>query len=215
MLGKIIIVDDGSSSPVYRLSENEDAIHVLRHNKTLGPGKAFGTGFSYLSSFIEPHDWVITMEGDGTSRPSFINELLCRSKEGYEVVLASPYSYGGGFSNASLIRRIMSELGSLYARFFLGIRGIWTVSCFYRLYRGSEILRLQRIYGATIISCFGFEGVVELLEKSARAYVPISEVPYRVEGSSPLRKSRMKVISTIKGYLHLTLVRKVTRQPRL
>src|SRR6185295_8533568 len=94
-----VVVDDGSvDGTCERLNAAVAGLDltVLRHEVNRGPGAAFASGFAYLAERIGPDDWVVTMEGDNTSRLELVRQMLTRSREGYEVILASPYMYGGG-----------------------------------------------------------------------------------------------------------------------
>ena len=85
----------------------------------------------------------------------------------------------------------------------LGLAGIATVSSFYRLYRGSVIVNLQRCYGPGIVERAGFECMVELLLKMVYLRTSISEVPMTLDTSLRAGKSKMNVLGTIWGYLWL------------
>ncbi len=107
------MVDDGSTDntgqSAQRLASDIDFI-LLSHSVNKGPGKAFATAFQYLAPKLSEKDWVVTMEGDNTSRLEILHQMITRTKEGYEVILASPYMYSGaiiqttffGFSYHSL-----------------------------------------------------------------------------------------------------------------
>ena len=76
-----ILVDDGSTdgtgSRAIELSKGL-AFVLLTHEKNIGPGKAFGTAFSYLYNKIEDSDWAMTIEGDNTSRLELVKQMFTR-----------------------------------------------------------------------------------------------------------------------------------------
>lgn len=201
-----ILVDDGSSDNTLEFIKNEVKelpLEVLSHKENQGPGAAFATAFSWLSERIGSDDWVITMEGDNTSRSELIQVMLSRSKEGFDVVLASPYMYGGGFTETTFLRRFLSSGANLLVKDLLGIQGILTVSSFFRLYRGSAIVRMQRIFSPRIIERSGFESMVELIMKMTMLELPISEVAMQLDSSLRQGKSKMRIFRTVRGYLTL------------
>jgi dolichol-phosphate mannosyltransferase len=205
-----IFVDDGSVDNTYKYIKkcnNNFEIVVLRHQKNLGPGAAFGTGFEYLSNRLSQDDLVVTMEGDNTSSIDTLKHMLIRKKEGYDVVLASPYLYGGSFSEVSKNRLILSHIANGLVKIFLGIRGIQTFSSFFRLYSGRILQRLQSEYGNRIIETKGFECMIEMTGKLIKIGATISEVEFNLNWEKRKGKSKMKTSKTIFGYLRLFAMR--------
>lgn len=203
---RFILVDDGSADGTGKIARklaNGLNFVLLTHPVNQGPGKAFASAFEHLASILHDDDWVITMEGDNTSRHELIRQMFTRAKEGYEVVLASPYMYGGGIINTSGLRVILSHVANAFVKEFLGIHGIHTMSSFFRLYRGIVVRRLQAQYGPCIIERAGFESMIELLLKMIYLQTKISEVPMLLDTARKKGKSKMKIIKTIYGYLTL------------
>jgi len=203
-----LFVDDGSGDQTTDLlGQKKPAafFEILKHPENLGPGAAFATGFSRLQGTLKPGDWVMTLEGDATSTPETILRMLRRRQEGYDVVLASPYLYGGGFSHVPLFRLLISHLANSLVKIVLGIRGIATFSCFLRLYRGETILALQQAYGPGIVGSKGFEAMVELLGKLVVMKASISEIETRVDWTLRKGKSKMRIVKTALGYFKLLM----------
>lgn len=203
---RFIMVDDGSIDNTGILSQKMakglDFV-LLSHPATMGPGYAFGTAFKYLESHLRTEDWVVTMEGDNTSPLELLKQMFIRTQEGYEVILASPYMYGGRVVITSAMRTFMSHIANVFIEETLGIHGILTMSSFYRLYRGDVLRRLQLCYGPRIVEHKGFESMVELLLKMIYLQVNISEVPMILDTSHRVGKSKMKILPTIYNYLTL------------
>jgi len=150
-----IFVDDGSTDGTHAALVRCTKFlpwEILRHPVNQGPGAAFATGFTWLAPRIRPEDWVLTMEGDATSKGDVILRMMRRRLEGYDVVLASPYMYGGGFSEVSAFRVMVSQVANGLVKIVMGIRGILTFSAFLRLYSGAAILELQARYGPAIVA---------------------------------------------------------------
>jgi dolichol-phosphate mannosyltransferase len=176
---------------------------VLSSPTNRGPGNAFGMAFEHLATCLSASDWVVTLEGDNTSRRELLRTMFHRIGEGYDVILASPYMYGGGITNTSALRIFISHIANAFVKEFLGVHGIMTVSSFFRLYRGSVLLRLQDYYGQRIIERPGFECMIELLLKMMYLRTTISEVPMLLDTSVRAGKSKMKIMRTILGYIAL------------
>ncbi len=210
---RVILIDDGSRDNTSTLAKEsaEKAgvrLTVLRHETNQGPGKAFATGFCHLASLVNDNDLVLTMEGDNTSRVELVQQMLVRLAEGFEVVFASPYTYGGKIVNTSTYRIFLSSVANLFIKELLGIHGILTVSSFFRLYRVPALKKLQAIYGPEIVERSGFECMVEMTMKMVSLEITISEVPMVLDTHARVGKSRMKIAKTIRGYLRLWLLKR-------
>ena len=204
-----VLVDDGSTDNTAKAAlehSNKIDLVVLSHETNMGPGYAFGTGFGYLAGRLHRDDIVLTAEGDNTSRVELIPTMVERmEREKYDVILASPYAYGGDLGNTKPIRVLLSHFANAFVKIALGIRGIHTLSSFFRVYSGEIIQRLQSRYGNRILERAGFESMVELLKKLSILGASISEVPMNLDTSKRAGSSRMKVLKTIFGYLRLSL----------
>ena len=212
----VILVDDGSTDgtadvAARSLADNGDSrpfeLLVLRHETNRGPGVAFATAFQELAGRVADADRVITMEGDNTSRLATAKRLLVRQREGYDMVLASPYAYGGGFRQTSLLRLVLSHIANGSLKSILGIQGFHTMSSFFRVYTGELIHRLQEPFGPGILERAGFECMVELLIKAVLLQASISEVEMLLDSSLHVGKSKMKIVRTIRGYFSLLRLR--------
>jgi dolichol-phosphate mannosyltransferase len=203
---RVVLVDDGSTDGTGQhaiTAAGDLPLTVLRHEQPRGPGRAFATGFEFLATVLGEDDYVLTLEADNTSRLELLDRMLLRSAEGYDVVLASPYAYGGGILRTTAFRTLLSHIANLFVKEFLGIRGLLTISSFYRLYRGSALLRLQRHYGPGIVERAGFESMVELVLKMVYLRMSISEVPMVLDTGLRIGASRMNVSRTAFGYFAL------------
>jgi len=209
-----LIVNDGSTDATSRMLENqrgELAMTVLTHEHNMGPGAAFGTAFEHLGNLMTEDDWVVTMEGDNTSRIETLLQMLTRRKEGYDVVLASPYAYGGRIESVSASRLFLSHGANALARFALGLWGFHTLSSFFRLYSARILRQLQTRHGARIVEFDGFECMVELLLKLALAEARISEVELHLDWENRKGRSKLRLLPAILGYLKLLLIGKKWR----
>ncbi len=217
----VIFVDDGSTDGTAEFAAAEIAtpglaenvpsrsfdLLVLRHARNLGPGAAFATAFKDLAGRLGDHDRVITMEGDNTSRLATAERMLVRQREGYDMVLASPYAYGGGFRQTSLLRLVLSQVANGSLKGILGIHGFHTMSSFFRVYTGELVRRLQGPFGPGIVERTGFECMVELLIKAVLLKASVSEVEMMLDSSQRIGKSKMKILRTIRGYFSLLRLR--------
>ncbi len=213
-----VLVDDGSTdetvAEVLRV-RGDMPIEILEHGLNKGPGAAFATGFEYLSTRLVDGDLVVTMEGDNTSRIDTLSRMLLRQKtENIDVVLASPFAYGGYIkTDLSFYRTVLSHVANAMVKVLLNLRGIHTFSSFFRVYKGSAIKQLQQSFGSSIIYSAGFEGMVELLAKIVHLKLSASEVPLQLDWSMRKGKSKMKVVKTTLGYFKLFYILRTKPKP--
>jgi dolichol-phosphate mannosyltransferase len=202
----MLLVDDGSTdgtSEVARAAAGDLNVEVLRHDEPQGPGRAFATAFARLEPTLSGDDFVLTLEADNTSRVELLERMVLRSREGYDAVFASPYAYGGGIVRTNPVRTGLSHLANTFVKEFLGIRGLFTVSSFFRLYRGSAVRRLQEHFGPGIVERAGFESMAELTLKMVYMGMSISEVAMVLDSSRRVGNSKMRIGRTGLGYLAL------------
>lgn len=207
---RVLAVDDGSSDrggDIIRQQGSSLSCDLITNVRNLGPGRSFAAAFSRLSRSLRRNDLVATLEADNTSGLETLSRMLVRIREGYDVVLASPYTYGGGFSEVSTFRLLISHLANALVKVGLGLGGLNTFSSFFRLFRGGAILRLQEVFGPGIVESPGFECMVELLHKMVELRLSISEVEFKVDWSRRQGKSKMKIIRTARGYLRILFLR--------
>jgi len=200
---EVLLVDDGSRDETADLAKRTSVgfpLTVLCHPGNLGPGRAFGTGFREVASRFNDRDIVLTMEGDNTSRLELVPKMLHRMDEGYDVILASPYIYGGDIVHTSALRIFLSNMANVFVKDLLGIHGIFTVSSFYRMYSVPMLRQLQAAYGPEIMEQRGFECMTEMLMKMIQLGARISEIAMVLDTKLRVGKSRMKITRTIVGY---------------
>lgn len=213
----LVLVDDGSSDGTGDAAVREAGelpLTVIRHETPQGPGRAFADGFAHLASRIGPDDRLLTLEADNTSRLELVETMLRRMEEGYDVVLASPYMYGGGIVHTTPLRILLSHIANAFIKELLSIHGLMTVSSFFRVYRGDALQRLQAAYGPAVVERAGFESMVEMVMKLVLLEMRISEVPMVLDTSRRVGVSKMKITRTGLGYLALLDGRRRWRPPR-
>jgi len=171
---RVLVVDDGSPDGTGqiadRLSTEHDWAAVLHRAEKTGIGPAYLAGFRY--ALDHGAGYLMEMDSDFSHDPADLARLLEAIHAGADLALGSRYVPGGGVRDWSLLRRFISEGGSTYARWVLGlpVRDLTGgFKCFRR-----EVL--EAIHFDSVRS-HGYAFQVELTYRAVRAGFRVVEVP--------------------------------------
>jgi len=171
---RVLVVDDGSPDGTGQIAERIAAEHdwaaVLHRTEKNGIGPAYLAGFSY--ALDHGAAYVMEMDSDFSHDPADLARLLDAIHAGADLALGSRYVPGGGVRDWSLLRRLISEGGSTYARWVLNlpVRDLTGgFKCFRR-----EVL--EEIHFDSVRSR-GYAFQVELTYRAVRAGFRVVEVP--------------------------------------
>lgn len=187
---EVLVVDDDSPDGTWRIVEDaardEPRLHLLRRTTDRGRGAAGRDGF--LHALALGADAVVEMDADFSHHPRFVPTMLERlDRPGAEVglVLGSRGVAGGSDADRGLLRRVVTVAANLYIRMLLGVP-VRDCNSGFRCWRADTLraIRVEDTFSK------GPAIVQELLFKTARAGIPIAEVPIefvdRVRGESTL-----------------------------
>jgi dolichol-phosphate mannosyltransferase len=199
-----VFVDDCSSDDTLLLIGNHFNLYpnlaIIEKKTNKGPGDSFNIGFNWILSHSKSDDDIIvTMEADNTSDIELLNKMISISLLGYDLVLASVYAQGGGFSKTSFLRKFISFFANIIFRSIFNIK-ILTLSSFYRIYSISLLKNIESKY-SIILSENGFICMLEILLKAISLNAKIIEVPMLLKSDLRKGKSKMKIIKTTGSYL--------------
>lgn len=119
----ILIVDDnspdGTGKIADRLAEKQviSRVYVLHRKAKEGLGKAYVAGFKW--GLQRDYDLLFEMDADFSHNPSHLSQFVREIEQGADLVLGSRNIKGGGTRNWSLLRKVISKGGSLYAQVIL------------------------------------------------------------------------------------------------
>lgn len=208
---QILVINDGSNDLtaelVNRYVRTFPFIHLNSHSKNMGLGSALKTGFNLVLSGLFPADIVITMDCDNTHDPSFIEDLVNKIEQGYNIVIASRFILGGKEIGLGFFRKILSRGASLFMQSFIPLRGVSDYSSGYRAYDTAILRAGWEKYGEKLISSSGFDCMAELLVKLGSLQARITEIPLILHYERKSGQSKMKIIKTILGYFRLLKLR--------
>jgi dolichol-phosphate mannosyltransferase len=171
---KILIVDDGSPDGTGdiadRLASEREQVEVLHRSEKNGIGPAYLAGFAH--ALDHGAAYAMEMDSDFSHDPADLARLLAAVRGGADLALGSRYVPGGGVVDWGLLRRVISQGGSTYARWVLGLKVrdlTGGFKCFKR-----EVL--EAIHFDSVRSQ-GYAFQVELTYRAVRAGFRVQEVP--------------------------------------
>lgn len=185
----VLIVDDNSPDKtgdfIDTLIQNKtyhNKLFVIHRSGKLGLGTAYIKGFQWA---IEHNfDAVISMDADFSHDPKYLPTMIDELEKN-DFVVASRYVKGGGVTGWSLIRKIISFGGSLYARIIL----MKNIHDFTGGFNGYKTKNLQKI-NYQDISSKGYVFQIEVKYRHLLKGLKVKEFPIifanRVVGKSKI-----------------------------
>ena len=170
----VLVVDDGSPDGTGeiadRLAREHDWVSVLHRAEKGGIGPAYLAGFRH--ALDRGAGYLLEMDSDFSHDPRDLARLLAAVHAGADLALGSRYVPGGGVRDWGLLRRLISEGGSTYARWVLGLR-VRDLTGGFKCFR-REVL--EAIHFNDVRSQ-GYAFQVELTYRAVRAGFNVVEVP--------------------------------------
>lgn len=171
---RVLVVDDGSPDGTGRIAELLAAEHpwmqVLHRTAKEGIGPAYLAGFRH--ALRHGAAFVLEMDSDFSHDPADLARLLQAIADGADLALGSRYVPGGAVSDWGLLRRLVSEGGSAYARVVLGLQ-VRDLTGGFKCFR-REVLEAIHFGG---VRSQGYAFQVELTYRAVRAGFRVVEVP--------------------------------------
>jgi dolichol-phosphate mannosyltransferase len=171
---RVLVVDDGSPDGTGRLADEMAAskawLEVLHRTEKNGIGPAYLAGFRH--ALDRGAGYLMEMDSDFSHDPADLARLLEAVRAGADLALGSRYVPGGRVSDWGLLRRLVSEGGSTYARLVLGLR-IRDLTGGFKCFR-REVLEAIQFDG---VRSQGYAFQVELTYRAVQAGFRVVEVP--------------------------------------
>jgi dolichol-phosphate mannosyltransferase len=171
---RVLVVDDGSPDGTGAIADEMAGEHEWL--EVLHRGEKNGIGPAYLAGFRHALDrgagYLMEMDSDFSHDPADLARLLAAVREGADLALGSRYVPGGGVSDWGLLRRLISEGGSTYARWVLGLK-VRDLTGGFKCFR-REVLEAIHFDG---VRSRGYAFQVELTYRAVRAGFRVVEVP--------------------------------------
>lgn len=197
----IVVVDDGSSDGTAAIAEAASTaipIHLVRHPRNLGLGRAIQTGLSEGRKF---GGVVVTMDADNSHDPAYIADMVATlENEKADVVICSRYQKGSRVVGLSSFRRLLSFGCFLTMKALLPYARVRDYSTGFRAYDSAIISRLVHCYGDKLVEQSGFACMLELIAKLRTVGASVREIPYTLRYDQKLGASKLRLFKTLKQY---------------
>ena len=198
----VLIVDDHSPDGTGELADeiqNENPrVKVLHRPDKMGLGTAYIVGFKY--AIEHSYDAAFEMDADFSHDPRYLPDCL-QAIEHADLVIGSRYIRGGDTPNWSMLRRLISGGGNIFARFSLGIP-VYDCTAGYRLYRS----QLLESIDLDTVESHGYAFQIEMACRAAQQGFKIVEIPI-VFMDRRLGKSKMSRKIVIEGFTYVLKAR--------
>ena len=169
----ILVVDDASPDGTGKIADRlaeDPAIHVLHRPGKKGLGVAYCAGFAWGLARPE-YGWFVEMDADGSHRPAELRRLR-NAAYAADLVIGSRWVRGGRVLDWPWTRRLISKVGTAYARMMLGLP-VRDATAGYRVLsrRALEAAALETV------SSHGYCFQIDMTRRIHDAGLPIVEVP--------------------------------------
>ena len=184
---RILVVDDSSPDGTGEIADSlaaeNDWVRVLHRTRREGLGPAYLAGFAH--ALAAGAGYVMEMDSDFSHDPADLARLLDAVRSGADLALGSRYVRGGGVTDWGVLRRIVSQGGSTYARWVLGLK-VRDLTGGFKCFR-REVLEAIHFES---VQARGYAFQVELTYRAVKAGFNVVEVPIvfrdRLRGESKM-----------------------------
>lgn len=184
---RVLVVDDGSPDGTGQIAENLSSafpgrLEVMHRPRPAGLGSAYIDGMQHALAYQT--DLIAQMDADLSHDVRYLPDLIAAAATA-DLVIGSRYVPGGGVSNWSLDRRLLSRFANLYVRAVTGLR-VRDATAGYRCWRRETLrqLPLERLKSS------GYSFQVEMAWETVRRGLRVAEVPIvfveRTQGRSKM-----------------------------
>lgn len=184
---RVLVVDDGSPDGTGQIAENLSStfpgrLEVMHRPRPAGLGSAYIDGMQHALGYQT--DLIAQMDADLSHDVRYLPDLIATASTA-DLVIGSRYVPGGGVSNWSLDRRLLSRFANFYVRAVTGLR-VRDATAGYRCWRRETLrqLPLERLKSS------GYSFQVEMAWETVRRGFRVAEVPIvfveRTQGRSKM-----------------------------
>jgi dolichol-phosphate mannosyltransferase len=203
---RIIVCNDGSIDKTQQKLEyyaKRMPVQVISHKYNRGLGETARDLIEHAVEVCGDDDAIVRMDCDATHEPEYLERLILKLQEGYDVVVASRFLPGGGQLGVDSYRAFISRGASLFMKLILPIPGLKDFSCGFRAYRGSILKKAVSVYKNDFVQLkgLGFTCTLEKVMKLKIIGAKFAEVPFVLRYDKKMSSSKMVSSITMLGYL--------------
>lgn len=206
---KIFLIDDGSADETRKIAAtylDRLPLTIDGFSENRGLTAAILRAFEIFSQHTKNNDSptaFVFMDGDNSHDPQVIPALLSKLNMGFDVVIASRFQRGSKVFGVPWFRSCLTY--GMAVLYVLGrhIPGVRDYSCGFRMYSPETINRLFLRFGSTLVTEKSFACMVELLVKCHLVGARCAEVPFELHYERKGGRSKMNLLKTIFGSLHV------------
>lgn len=182
----VLVVDDNSPDGTADIVEGHpgylDHVFLLRHGEKAGLGAAYRAGFHWALNWH--YDIVVQMDADLSHPPEQVPALIA-ALDDTDLAVGSRYVAGGGISDWSWRRRLISRAGNTYVRLVLRLP-VHDTTAGFKAFRSQALEQI----GATEATSEGYCFQIENTWRATRLGLRLTEVPItftdRIAGTSKM-----------------------------
>lgn len=203
---EIFIVNDGSNDNTGEVAASlgeRRPVRELRHEMNRGVAAAFLTGFRAALEDAADEDPLVVMEGDGTSDPAVVPQMLEQLTPPCDIVIASRYAPGGRYNRFPIKRLLLSGGANTLLCRLCPITGVRDYTIFYRTYRAGPLRRAIAEYGDQFTSTEGFACNAEMLLRLEGFIGIVREVPFVYDYGLKKGASSIRITGNLLAYVRL------------
>ena len=198
----VIVLDDNSPDKTAQIVDSLSIpwVRVIRRPAKNGLGAAYRAGFSEVIS-IGKYTHVLTMDADGSHRVEDLAVMFVALKDfntNKTVVMGTRWIPGGGVTNWSNSRKLLSFFGTRYAKFALGLK-LDDLTGGFRIY-SLDLLKAMNLHD---MHATGYCFQIEMALASKQAGAEIIQVPITFVERS-FGKSKMTVGIAFEAFRYVT-----------
>ena len=184
---------DGTTEEINNLAVKYKNVYHIKRSSKLGIGSAHRVGLKW--SYKRKYDLIITMDGDGTHDPKYLNKILNKS-DIYDLVLTNRFLVKNSLKNWPLLRVILTHTSHLLLKTLLGLKH--DASGAFRLFNTNKIKLKDLLLANDNDYAYFWKSIFYLKKKKYNiGEIPII-LPARIAGSS-----KMSLLHIIRGVLSL------------
>lgn len=171
---RMLVVDDGSPDGTGEIAENLSStfpgrLDVMHRPRPAGLGSAYIEGMQRALGYQT--DLIAQMDADLSHDVRYLPDLMAATERA-DLVIGSRYVPGGGVSNWSLDRRLLSRFANFYVRAVTGL-GVRDATAGYRCWRRDTLMRLP----LARLKSSGYSFQVEMVWETVQRGLRVTEIP--------------------------------------